>query len=179
MERYADGDEAAFGELYDRLAPRLFGYLRRLTKDAAQVEDLAQATLLQMHRARGSFIRGAAVVPWAFSIARRLLIDDVRKHKRGVPAALDDAMLVSLASSDASPLASVEASQLASVVEAALAAMPESQRSAFRMLKVEGLSVAESAELLATSETTIKMRAHRAYEQLRAAIEARFGRRVD
>ena len=40
-----------------------------------------QQTLLQMHRARGSFIPGAAVMPWAFAIARRLIIDGARRRR--------------------------------------------------------------------------------------------------
>lgn len=176
MDRYADGDDRAFGAVYDLLAPRLMAFLRKSVRDTALVEDLTQATLLQMHRARGQFLRGSAVLPWAFAIARRLLIDDLRKHKHAAKQALGDDLLVSLAGSEASPLAAFEASQLAAVVDEALAAMPEAHRTAFRLLKVDGLSVAESAELLGASETTIKMRAHRAYEHLRAAIEARFGR---
>lgn len=176
MDRYADGDDAAFGAVYDLLAPRLMAFLRRNLRDAAQVEDLTQATLLQMHRARGQFLRGSAVLPWAFAIARRLLIDDLRKNKHAHKHSLDDDLLASLAGPEASPLATVEANQLAAVVERALATMPEAHRTAFRLLKVDGLSVAESAEVLGASETTIKMRAHRAYEHLRAAIDARFGR---
>jgi len=177
MERYAGGDDSAFGDLYDLLAPRLMGYLRRLVRDASQVEDLAQATLLQMHRARGTFIRGAAVVPWAFAIARRLVIDDFRKKKHAPPVALSEDALVTLVASEASPLARVEARQLATLVEKTLDTMPESQRVAFRLLKLEGLSVAEAAELLGTTEVSVKMRAHRAYELLRAAVEKRFGGR--
>ncbi len=73
MDRYAQGDDAAFSELYDALAPRLYGYLLRQTRNNARAEDLTQQTFLQMHCARGRFVRGADVVPWAFAIARRLL----------------------------------------------------------------------------------------------------------
>src|SRR5215468_3689874 len=81
MERYARGDEAAFAELYDAIAPRLLGFLRKATRDAAAAEDLMQQTFLHMHRARGSFIPGAPVLPWAFAIARRLLTDQARRRR--------------------------------------------------------------------------------------------------
>src|SRR5438309_4972649 len=84
MDRYAQGDDAAFSELYDALAPRLYGYLLRQTRNNARAEDLVQQTFLQMHCARGRFVRGADVVPWAFAIARRLLIDGVRRSGREV-----------------------------------------------------------------------------------------------
>lgn len=82
MERYACGDDAAFEKLYDAVAPRLFGYLLRQTRDRVRAEDLLQQTLLQMHRARGTFLSGAEVMPWAFAIARRLLIDHLRRDRR-------------------------------------------------------------------------------------------------
>jgi len=57
MERYARGDEAAFGELYDAIAPRLLGFLHKATRDAFAAEDLMQQTLLHMHRARARSYR--------------------------------------------------------------------------------------------------------------------------
>src|SRR5258708_12316377 len=84
MDRYANGDDGAFGDLYDLLAPRLYGYLVRQTRNTARAEDLVQQTFLQMHCARGRFVPGADVVPWAFAIARRLLIDGVRRSGREV-----------------------------------------------------------------------------------------------
>src|SRR5262249_59355662 len=81
MERYSRGDEAAFAELYDAIAPRLLGFLRKATRDAFAAEDLMQQTLLHMHRARGSFIPGAPVLPWAFAIARRLMTDHARRRR--------------------------------------------------------------------------------------------------
>src|SRR5215470_6996903 len=81
MERYSKGDDAAFAQVYDALAPRLLGFLRKSTRDEFAAEDLMQQTLLQIHRARGSFISGARVMPWAFAIARRLIIDTARRHR--------------------------------------------------------------------------------------------------
>ena len=40
-----------------------------------------QQTFLQMHRARGSFIPGAPVMPWALAIAKRLMIDSARRQR--------------------------------------------------------------------------------------------------
>ncbi len=81
MERYARGDDGAFSELYDALAPRLRRYLLRASRDPVWSDDLFQQTMLHIHRARGRFIVGAEVLPWAYAIARRLLIDGVRRRK--------------------------------------------------------------------------------------------------
>src|SRR5580704_16532600 len=87
MERYAAGDDAAFVLVYDTLAPRLYGYLLRQTRQSSRAEDILQQTLLHIHRARARFIPGAEVMPWAFAIARRLLVDSVRRGRREVLSA--------------------------------------------------------------------------------------------
>src|SRR5215475_9533002 len=89
MERYAAGDDAAFEALYDALADRLYAYLRRHVPDPHVCDDLVQETFLRMHTARGTFMTGAAVLPWAFAIARRLVVDRVRRDRRTPPGAGD------------------------------------------------------------------------------------------
>jgi RNA polymerase sigma-70 factor (ECF subfamily) len=171
MERYAAGDDAAFTLVYDALAPRLFGYLLRQTHDRARTEDLIQQTMLHMHRARESFIPGAEVTPWAFAIARRLLVDGVRRGRREVLADDDDgagARARDLRHPSADEL--VQAHEVAALLERALAALPASQRTAFELIRQEGLSVAEAAQVLGTTAMAVKLRAHRAYEALRSAL---------
>jgi RNA polymerase sigma-70 factor, ECF subfamily len=82
MDRYAQGDDAAFAGLYDGLSPPLYGFLVRLTRDQSFAEDLVHETFLRIHRARGAYHAGAPVLPWAFAIARRLFLDDIRRFKR-------------------------------------------------------------------------------------------------
>src|SRR5882724_5562225 len=55
MDRYASGDEAAFSELYDLIAPRLHRYLLVRARNAERAEDLLQHTFANMHEARGRF----------------------------------------------------------------------------------------------------------------------------
>jgi RNA polymerase sigma-70 factor (ECF subfamily) len=167
MERYAGGDDAAFGLVYDALAPRLYGYLLRQTRDRARAEDLLQQTLLHIHRGRDRFIPGAEVTPWAFAIARRLLVDSVRRGRREVLTATGETDCRS-ASPGADDL--LHASELTERVERALARLPASQRAAFELIKREGLSVAEAAAVLGTTVAAVKLRAHRAYEALRDAL---------
>jgi RNA polymerase sigma-70 factor (ECF subfamily) len=168
MNRYAAGDDAAFTLVYDALAPRLFGYLLRQTHDRARTEDLIQQTMLHMHRARERFIPGAEVTPWAFAIARRLLVDVVRRGKREVLADDDAAGVSESRHPSADDL--VRAHEVAARLDRALAALPASQRTAFELIRQEGLSVAEAAQILGTTTMAVKLRAHRAYEALRSAL---------
>jgi RNA polymerase sigma-70 factor (ECF subfamily) len=168
MERYAAGDDSAFPGVYDAVAPRLYGYLLRQTRDRARAEDLLQQTMLHIHRARVRFIAGAEVTPWAFAIARRLLLDGLRRSKREMVADGGDPDAGASEAPGAEEL--LQARELAARVERVLARLPRSQRDAFELLKNDGLSVAEAAQVLGTTVAAVKLRAHRAYEALRAAL---------
>jgi RNA polymerase sigma-70 factor (ECF subfamily) len=168
MTRYAQGDDLAFGQLYDALAPRLHRYLLGQTRDRSRADDLLQQTLLHMHRARGRFMPGAQVFPWAFAIARRLLIDGIRRGKHEVLARSDSSAEPASDLRSADDL--LDSKRLAHAVERELAKMPEPHRVAFELIKKEGLSVKEAAAVLGTTCTAVKLRAHRAYNALRAAL---------
>ena len=172
MERYASGDDSAFGELYDYVAPRLYSFLLRQTRDQARAEDLVQQTLLQMHCARRHFAPGAEVVPWAFAIGRRLMIDGIRKRKHEVQMSTDEG--TSERESTAPPMlrpdAQLASKELAGRIQDELARLPEQNRIAFELVKQEGLSMAEAAEVLGTTVAAVKLRAHRSYEALRSAL---------
>jgi RNA polymerase sigma-70 factor (ECF subfamily) len=64
----------------------------------------------------------------------------------------------------------LEAQQLARRLAGALSRLPDSQRTAFELLKQDGLTLAEAAEVLGVTVTAVKLRAHRAYESLRAVL---------
>ena len=171
MERYAAGDDAAFGLLYDVLAPRLHGFLIRQLRDRTHAEDMLQQTMLQIHCARATYMRGAEVVPWAFAIARNLVIDAHRRKRTRREVELDDADGSSdRPSMDPSPDEAAQSREAAATIARVLASLPEGQRLAFELLKYDGLSLAEAAEVLGTSVGAVKVRAHRTYEALRAAL---------
>jgi RNA polymerase sigma-70 factor (ECF subfamily) len=170
MDRYARGEDSAFDEVYDKLAPRLYRFLLRYTRDHARAEDVVQQTMLQIHRARGRFIPGAEVTPWAFAIARRLVIDQHRRSGREVLAPTDDAVGDLLVSLDSGADELAIAKEVALRLGEELRRLPENQRVAFELIKQDGLSVAEAAQVLGTTIAAVKLRAHRAYEALRAAL---------
>lgn len=170
MARYGQGDDSAFAEVYDELSTRLFRYLVRLARDEARAEDVLQQTFLQMHDARGRFLVGADVVPWAYSIARRLFIDGTRRRKRD--HLHDEYMDERSAAQNTTPSgeAVAEARELSEALRARLDTLPELQREAFRLVREEGLSIADAAEVLGTTQAAVKLRAHRAYESLRDVL---------
>src|SRR5271155_4249561 len=82
LTRYAAGDAAAFGELYEVLAPRLRRFCLRLSRRGSEAVDLFQDTLLRLHRARASYVPGAPALPWIFAIARAAFVDRHRHRHR-------------------------------------------------------------------------------------------------
>lgn len=163
MERYARGEAAAFGPLYDGLAPRLRGFLRRSLRDTAAADDVLQQTFLRMHRARASFERDGAVVPWAYAIARRLMFDAMRTKRRKPESAIPNEDM--LPSTD-NPEGRVGDRESLEQLEAKLAKLPEEHRTAFELVRLEGLSLAEAGAVVGATAAAMKMRAHRAYVAL-------------
>jgi RNA polymerase sigma-70 factor (ECF subfamily) len=171
MDRYAAGEDAAFAEVYDTVAPRVFAYLRRQTRDDARAEDLVQQTLLQMHRARGTFIVDSAVLPWAFAIARRLMIDGLRRDKRDVMRGANEVNEdFEHASGEAPADQNLQARQTAERLQRELSRLPDTQRAAFELMRLDGLSHIEAAAVLGSTVSAVKLRAHRAYVALRAVL---------
>ena len=168
MNRYAAGDNSAFSDLYDLLAPKLYSFLLRQTRDPSRSEDLLQQTMLQLHCVRDRFLPGSAVTPWAFAIARRILIDNHRGARRET--------LRSVATPAEEPLTReltddvLHTRRIARVIERELERLPPAQRTAFELMQRDGFSLREAAEALGTTQNAIKLRAHRARTALRAAM---------
>ncbi len=174
MQRYQVGDADAFRQLYALVAPKMLGYLGKLTKSRATADDLLQQTFLKIHRARGAYVVGADPLPWFYSIAHRTFIDDARKNQRAVVRSAGDDVPevpanitgVSVDRAD-EPRADPE---LARQALAALGTLPIQQREAVVLTKLEGKSVAEAAEIAGTTVGAMKVRAHRGYEALRKLL---------
>lgn len=181
MQRYCDGDAGAFRELYALVAPKLLGYLVKMTRERALADDLLQQTFMKVHRARAAYVRGADPVPWIYSIAHRTFIDETRRRRRAVvrvgeveelpevPAGLTGE------SDDRRDEVRGDPEQLSAALDA-LAELPAQQREAVVLTKLDGKSVAEAAEIAGTTVGAMKVRAHRGYEALRRLLGKRPGK---
>lgn len=165
MEQYVNGSAAAFDELYRRIAPRMLSYLLRLTRSRDRAEDLLQVTFAKVHRARATYINGAPVMPWVLAIARRSFLDERRASRSRTEDLSSDGTLPE--GRDEGAAGSLE---LAEALERALDRLPDQYREAITLTKITGLSVNEAAEVLGTTPTAVKLRVHRGYEKLRAAL---------
>lgn len=167
MERYAAGDDLAFGAIYDAVAPRVFALAVRALGDRTLAEDVVQQTLLNIHRARGAFVPGAPLMPWAYAIARRLVVDAARRRKR-------EQRLVQVDDPDrrsrpATPDEALMASETAGSLRMAFSALPGSQQTVLH-LRGEGVKLSAMATTLGTTVTAVKLRLHRAMTSLKSAL---------
>lgn len=170
MERYVGGSAEAFNELYRRVSPTVMGYLLRLTRSRVRAEDLLQITFSKVHRARESYLRGAPLLPWVLAIARRSFLDERRAAKSRTEDLSADGTLP-----EPPPVYEGTTSEVSVALERALDALPEAYREAIQLTKISGLSIAEAASVLGTTETAVKLRVHRGYNLLRKELE-RFAR---
>ncbi len=169
MARYAAGDDTAFPELYRQLAPRLHAFLCRRLRDTSQAEDVLQQAFLQIHAARSRFSPGSEVTPWAFAIARRLLIDGFRKPRLDI---VDGVVADTLAADPcASPPELVAQRRLMSRVGEALEHISPAHRLAFELVKLDGMAAPDVAQMLGTTATGVRLRVHRALRELREALD--------
>ena len=156
------GDQEAYRALLEALQPLLRAYVKRRLRDEEAVADVCQDVLLTMHRVRHTFEPGRAFEPWFYAIARSRFIDHLRRRRRRGDLEV---------SSDESPelLAEEEPGGWNRFLEL-LESLPASQREAFSLLKIDGLSVEEAAERAGVTPGALKVRAHRAYGALRSAL---------
>jgi RNA polymerase sigma-70 factor (ECF subfamily) len=168
MDRYAHGEAAAFGEVYDALAPVLYGFALNLARQRASAEDLVQQTFLQLHRTRDRWIPGADVFSFARAVAYNFFIDSTRRDRRErLPDAAEEERR-DLPSEEPRADDQLDVRRRVAQQLERIAHLPEKLRVAFQLVVLEGLSVAEAAEVLGISRGNVKVRVHRAREALKA-----------
>jgi len=176
----ATGDPAVS---WDAVAERLRPYLLRQVGSAADADDVLQEVLLKMHASLGSLRDSERLVPWAFGIARRSVVDHKRaRGRRPIPTGAQpadvqpaDAQSPGADPHDSALPASSEASEgaeaLLAVIASFVAALPSPYREAVVLTELEGLSQREAAARMGVSVTAMKSRVQRGRHKLRGMIE--------
>ena len=160
------GDAGAYHRFLKALGAHLRAYFRkRLFRRPDEVEDLVQETLLALHTQRHTYRQNQPLTAWVHAIARYKLVDWLRAHaaREALTDPIDDELEV-FAASD------TDASDARRDLGRLLASLPERQRLPIQHVKLEGLSVVETALKTGMSESAVKVGVHRGLKALAARI---------
>jgi RNA polymerase sigma-70 factor (ECF subfamily) len=183
MSRYQRGDLGAFAVLVERHKTPLFNFVLRQIKTPAQAQDVTQEVFLRIIESAGSFKHEAKFTTWAYTIARNLCIDHLRKasyrrhpslDQQQAPSDTGEGPTLGEQVADIHPRASTERGAISSEIQvkvvAAVEALPNEQREVFLLRHVGNLAFQEIAEITGTPENTVKSRMRYALERLQEAL---------
>lgn len=160
------GDPRALGEVYDRLAPELLRLALHLTHDAAEAEDVLQATFLAAIEGARRFDPARRVLPWLVGI----LSLEAKRARERLLRQPDPRRLERAASPD--PRDSAAQAELLEHLDQGLARLPTAFRPVLSLRLRHGLSVPEIAAVLERSPGTVRSQLARATERLRQVLPA-------
>lgn len=168
------GDAAALDALLRQYQPRLYRFGMRMCRDEEDAKDVLQDTLFAAARSLAGFRGSASLSTWLYSIARSFCI---KKRRRSKFAPQEEVSLgaspSALAVPDPGPhpdetLASREVER---AVEQAIRALQPAWREVLLLRDVEGLTAAETAEVLGLRIEAVKSRLHRARAAVRKHLQ--------
>jgi RNA polymerase sigma-70 factor (ECF subfamily) len=151
------GDQIAFAELYDRLAPVVFGVVLKVVRDPSQSEEVAQEVFIELWRlaARYDGTKGS-VTSWAATMAHRRAIDRVRSEQSARNRVARE--VSNLVPDHDDVVGNVEITLDRARVRRALEQLSPLQREALELAYFGGHTYREVAVLLDVAEGTVKTR---------------------
>ena len=162
----AEGDESAFRSLVDRHLPGVLALARRILRDDAEAEDVAQEAVLKLWRSREALEVGPyGLKPWLRRVVSNLCIDKVRSGRR-----LTTTEALPEQAEPATQLARIEAQEISERVDAAIKALPDRQRVALTLFHYERLSQIEVGRIMGVSDEAVESLLARARRGLKAAL---------
>lgn len=168
MARAQDGDRQAYRRLLEEITPWLRSLAARHPALSAETEDAVQDILLTLHAVRHTYDPSRPFGPWLLAIARRRIVDRLRR--RGRTAAAEIALgpeHETIAASGPNLYALLTGRR---GLRDAIQMLPAGQRRAILMLKLRGLSLKEAASESGMSVTALKVASHRGLKALRAML---------
>ncbi|MDJ0975496.1 MAG: sigma-70 family RNA polymerase sigma factor [Planctomycetota bacterium] len=170
------GERLAFEALYSRYGSPVMRFLYRLSGDRVLAEDLTQDTFLKVWRAAPRWRPIGRVSTWLFQIAKRHWWNEgaKRRRRRGISLP-DDDQSARTPTKDVGPEAHAARADLARAVREAVAALPRRLRLVFVLVRLEGLALAEAAQVAGIPVGTVKSRLAAAEKQLARRLGPRLG----
>jgi len=178
MLRLQSGDQGAFQELFQKFAPRLLKYTRRLVGSEARAEEVTQDVFVQVFRFRQRYRPESRFSTWLYTIATNLCLNEIRRPERRLRVDLwkerdDEERRESPQLADPAAITPEEGAsgrELARQLEAAVGDLPPKQRAALLLSRVDGLAYRDVAEALGCSEGAVKALLFRATQSLKKTL---------
>ena len=164
MERIASDDQSAMEELIGLWKMPIYRFFLRSLNHHEDAEDLTQRVFIRIYRSSERYLPQAKFSTWIFTIARNLLIDEIKKRKRRPQVVFDEHIEKA---GDGEGGRSVE---LTEILMKHLDTIPENHRTALFLRVQRELSYREIAEVMQTTEASVKTWIHRARLDLRKSL---------
>ena len=169
MARAQAGEREAYRRLLEDITPFIRALAARRLHDASEVEDAVQDVLLTVHVIRHTYDPARPFAPWLAAIAKRRIIDRLRRQMR---RNLRQTTLGSKQETFSAPEANLgDAGVDAVALRTAIERLPPGQRQAIKLLKLGEMSLKEAATASGMSIAALKVATHRALATLRKALE--------
>ena len=170
MHLAQQGDKKAYARLFKEITPIIRAFIGKKLNHFEDTEDVVQEILISIHRAGHTYDTQRPFKVWMFTIARYRLNDHLRsvyrKRDYGQDINFDDASYG--LSSDENVTKIYENSEYLSKM---MSFLPEKQKKIVNMMKIEGYSAKEVANIMDMSVSSVKVSAHRAYKTLALKVE--------
>jgi RNA polymerase sigma-70 factor, ECF subfamily len=180
VSRLQRGDHAAFESLVRTHGGRLLSVARRFLGNNEDAEDAVQETFIKAFKAIGTFEERAQLPTWLHRIVVNTSLMKLRERRRKPLESIDDLLPTFTADGHQTTAsrewsdALLEQKETASIVRQAIAMLPEQHRTVLILRDIEERDTAETAAILGTSTTVVKVRLHRARQALRTLLDREF-----
>lgn len=154
IKGFREGNENAFREIYLHYGPKVYGFAYSYLKEKSQSEEIVQETFLAIWESRQRFDESRALEPYLFTIAKRLVLDQLRKIVN--TKALREKLLMTINEQHNETEEQIIFSDMLVFAERAINELPLQQQTVFRLSRIDGLSYDEIAERLNLSRNTVK-----------------------
>ena len=178
--RLQSGDEAAFEELVRNHGGRLLSVARRILGSSEDAQDAVQESFIKAFKAIHAFEERSQLHTWLHRILVNTALMKLRARRRRPEESIDDLLPTFVADGHQAVESRewsdslLEQKETAGIVRNAISRLPEPYRVVLVLRDLEERDTSETARILGTTTTVVKVRLHRARQALRTLLDREF-----